>query len=683
MMNLRRYFSQSLFLLFLYIASSVNAQVIPVPLKVVKQAGTFHLDASTSLYTNLKGKEKEMLNEYLHSFPVRLKAGKMKEDVNVVKLVVTPLNWTSDKEAYMLDVMPDKIEITGNTGAGLFYGMQTLLQLAFRDEGLDMCIPCVRIEDRPRFGYRGFMLDVSRHFFPKEFVLKMLDILAYYKINIFHFHLVDTGGWRIEMNNHPNLTKMTAYRPAENLGDWRGMRNAFCLKEDANAYGGYYTKDDIREIVHYAMVRHITVIPEIDMPGHSRDVLCAYPELACDGKDYFQSNELCIGKEETFRFCESILLEIMELFPSRYIHIGGDEANRGIWNTCPSCQKRMHDEHIESVAGLQNYFTNRIEQFLNAHGKTMIGWDEILDSDVSKRAVVMSWREEVDGAGDALRRGHSVIMTPTSHCYLDYYQDIPYTQPITFGYIPLEKTYGFNPVSLGSADCSRILGVQGNLWTENVPTASHAEYMAFPRILAIAEVGWSVPERKSYPDFHKRALQAIDYLESKGFHPFPLKYEIGSRPEAKSPVQHLAIGKKVTYRQPYNTIDLMGSGATTLTDGLLGDWGLYGSRWQGYNGEMDVVIDLETIEEIHSITQSFMQVTPASIWLPARIEIEVSDDGESYIPLLAKECKINDTLKYDICSHVWEGCTKARYIRVHATRNLSWGSILCDEIIVK
>lgn len=665
------------------VTPAVKAQIIPAPLNKVESTGIFHLDVQTKVYTNLKGKEKKRMMDYLQTFPFELKEGKANDEVQVIRLLVSQLVQTSDKEAYQLKVKPDGIEITGNTGTGLFYGIQTLLQVSSPVTQTSLDIPCMEVNDRPRFGYRGFMLDVSRHFFSKEFILKMLDILAYYKINVFHFHLADTGGWRIEMDGYPNLTKMTAYRPAVDLGEWWGMRNVFCSKEEKNAYGGYYTKNEIREIVQYARVRHITVIPEIDMPGHSRDVLCAYPELACEGKNYLNSNELCIGKEETFQFCEHMLKEIMELFPSRYIHIGGDEANRNIWNTCPLCKKRMEDEHLQDVAGLQNYFTNRIEQFLNAHGRTMIGWDEILDGEIPKRAVVMSWREEVDGSGEALRRGHTVIMAPTSHCYLDYYQDTPYTQPKAFGYIPLEKTYSFEPVPCRTVDSSLIWGVQGNLWTEHIPTASHAEYMAFPRILAIAEVGWTDPKLKSYPDFHKRALQAIEYLESKGFHPFPLKNEVGPRPGAQKPIHHLAVGKKVTYLKPHNEADLKGSGEMTLTDGILGDWGSYGNRWQGFYGDMDVVIDLDSIQEIHSVQASFMQVPPASLWPPTQLDLYISKDGEHFSSLYGQTYKTNDTIRYDIFQHGWSGCAKARYIRFHATRDLSWGNIICDEVVVQ
>lgn len=687
MQNILKYFTSVLGMLVINtlfgLAPPVNAQVIPTPFHIVENSGIFHSDVHTKWYTNLEGKEKKMMAEYFQTLPFSWKEGKVEEKAGMLKFIISPLQESSDKEAYRLKVSSDGVEITGNTGAGLFYGIQTLLQLASIKGNGDMDIPCVEVTDWPRFGYRGFMLDVSRHFFPKKFILKMMDMLAYYKINVFHFHLADTGGWRIEMDRYPELTEKTAYRPAEDLGEWWGMKNIFCSKEDKNAYGGYYTKEDIREIVKYAAIRHIKVIPEIDMPGHSRDVLCAFPQLACEGKTYLNSNELCIGNEETFRFCEHVLEEIMELFPSEYIHIGGDEANRSIWNTCPLCKKRMQEENLENVAELQNYFTNRMEKFLHARGKTMIGWDEILDGEVSDRAVVMSWREEVDGSGEALRRGHPVIMAPTSHCYLDYYQDSPYTQPKAFGYISLEKTYSFEPVPEGTVHPSAVWGVQGNLWTEHISTASHAEYMAFPRLLAIAEVGWTDPRLKSYPDFYKRALHAVEYLESKGYHPFPLKNETGPRSRALVPLHHLAFGKKVTYLEPHNQDDLKGAGDGTLTDGWLGNWGSYGSRWQGFYGNMDVLIDLDSICEIHSVETSFMQVPPASLWPPSHVEIYISEDGKKFSSLYQETCKTDDRIQYDIFQYGWKGRAKARYVRFHATRDLTWGNIICDEVIIQ
>lgn len=664
--------------------NKINSQgVIPKPQSMVMESGSFKLDTQTKIYTNLKGKEKSLFYQYLQSLPCQFVEGKAKEEVNIIRLIVEPLKNTTNEEAYLLHVTPEKVEIKANSGAGLFYGLQTLFQLGGGID-IELIVPCVKIADEPRFVHRGYMLDVSRHFFSKEFVLKLLDILAYYKINVFHFHIADTGGWRIDIKKYPKLTEMTAYRPFSDLGDWWEVKNAFCTKETEGAYGGFYTQDEILEIVAYATSRHIDVIPEIDMPGHSRGVLWAYPEYACVGKDASNSNELCIGNEKIFEFCENVLTEIMRLFPSKYIHIGGDEANREIWNECPLCKKRMAEEHILDVAQWQGYFTNRIEKFLLAHGKTIIGWDEILDGDISKNAVIMSWREETDSGSDALKKGFKIIQAPTSHCYLDYYQDNPYFEPKgLLGYTPLSQTYSFEPAVDGDYDSSLVLGVQGNLWTEYVSSTEHVEYMTFPRVMAIAEVGWTNPELKSYPDFKERALNALDYLKSKkDIHPFNLRTEIGPRPESLNPVNNLAKGKIVTYLAPYN-LEFAGLKELTLTDGWLGNWNANGNRWQGFKNNMDVVIDMEQSTELHAIRGAFIQVLTGGQYLPDKVEIFLSDDNKNYRRIYNQEIKTDYAVAYDIYSFGWVGLEKARYIRFHATKPISWGDILCDEIVVK
>ncbi|MGP1436005.1 MAG: glycoside hydrolase family 20 protein [Phocaeicola sp.] len=664
--------------------SDLQAQnIIPKPNNIVMGSGQFELNSQTKLYTNLKGQEKLLMDKYLQTLPFHFTTGKAKDKANVIKLLIEPLQ-TQNQEAYQLSVTPEEVIIKGNAGAGLFYGLQTMTQLGVSHTPSTMNIPCAIVNDEPRFVHRGYMLDVSRHFFDKNFIIKMLDILSFYKINTFHWHLVDTGGWRIQIDKYPKLTELAAYRSFSDLNDWWKDHNRFCKKDSIGAYGGFYTKQDIKEIVAYATAHHINIIPEIDMPGHSRDVLWAYPELACQDKNANSSNELCIGNEKTFRFCEDVLIEIMELFPSKYIHIGGDEANRNIWKDCSLCKKRMEEEHLTEVANLQNYFTNRMEKFLAKHGRTMIGWDEILDGDVSQNAVVMSWREEVDGGGEALRKGHRVIMSPTSHCYLDYYQDCPYFEPQgLLGYIPLKKIYNFEPMPTGNFDQSLVLGVQGNLWTEHVPTTNDAEYKTFPRMQAIAEIGWTQPELKDYDNFRTRALAAMDYLkEKKSSHPFNLRTEIGPRMESLQPCTNLAKGKKVSYLAPYDS-SFAGSKEATLTDGWLGDWNGNGDRWQGFVGNMDVVIDMETPTEIQAIGASFLFVPTGGQYLPDSIEISISDDGKKYKTLKKMGVTSDYSILFHIYTFAWTGQEKARYIRYHATKPITWGDILCDEIIIK
>lgn len=516
-----------------------DAQVIPAPQNMSRNQGTFTMNAQTTWYTNLNGKEKKLMTMYMATLPFRLVEGKASDKSNALRLVVASLQ-SKHKEAYVLNVTPETVEIKANTGAGLFYGMQTLWQLSSSASTLN--VPCVEVIDEPRFDYRGFMLDVSRHFFSKEFVYKQLDLLAHYKINTFHFHLVDGGGWRIEMKKYPQLTEMTAYRPNENWSEfWNGGRE-FCSKNAPHAYGGYYTQQDIRDIVRYAAVRHITVIPEIDLPGHSNEVLLALPQLACEGHDYRTSFELCIGKEETFRFCENVLKEIMDLFPSEYIHIGGDEANRDRWNACPDCKKRMADEHIADVAELQSYFTRRIEKFVNRHGRKIIGWDEILDGPVSKSATIMAWREESGSMTKATEQGHHVVMTPRGHCYIDYLQTESSTQPrYAEGYLPLSEAYEFEPVPAGTKNPALVWGVQGNLWTEYIATDSYAEYMTYPRMMALAEVGWTKPEHKSFSDFYRRMLHAQQAMKDKGYNSYNIDDDLRKKQTETWKAKHVIL----------------------------------------------------------------------------------------------------------------------------------------------
>lgn len=384
-------------------------------------------------------------------------------------------------------------------------------------------LPVTTIKDEPRFPYRGLHLDVSRHFFNTDYVKKQIDLVATYKINRLHWHLTDGAGWRLEIPGYPRLTEFAAWRKAANLQDWGKYDHRFCEKNEEGAYGGYYTEADVREVLEYARLRHVTVIPEIEMPGHSGEVLAAYPQLSCTGKPY-TSGEVCIGNEETFKFFEDVLDEVIRLFPSRYIHIGGDEASRRHWKTCPKCQKRMKEEGLKDESELQSYMIARIEKYLNDKGREIIGWDEILDGGLAPNATVMSWRG-TEGGIAAARMGHYAIMTPESHCYLDHYQDDPETQPLAFGAcVPIGQTYSYDPApdSLGTDICKYILGVQGNVWAEYLPTYEHAEYMIYPRIIALAEVGWTPVKNKHPESFKRRINNEIRHIKAKGYNPFTL-----------------------------------------------------------------------------------------------------------------------------------------------------------------
>ena len=521
-MNIRKEYPKVC--LFLWIlgmcfhAHPILAQsVIPVPLKMEQGTGSFLLSEKTKLYTNLQGGEAELWENYLKALPVQLKEARMKDRKQMLFLLITPKTpQLPSPESYTLSVTSQRIEIRATSGAGLFYGMQTLLQLMQPASTGSYSVPSVEIEDTPRFAYRGLMLDVSRHFSTKEFIKKQIDALAYYKINRLHLHLTDAAGWRLEIKKYPLLTDFAAWRTDPTWKKWWNGGRKYLRYDEPGASGGYYTQDDIREILEYARQHYITVIPEIEMPSHSEEVLAAYPQLSCSGEPY-KNSDFCVGNEETFTFLENVLTEVMELFPSEYIHVGGDEAGKSAWKTCPKCQKRMKDEHLANVDELQSYLIHRIEKFLNNHGRRLLGWDEILQGGIAPNATVMSWRGEEGGIA-AVTSGHHAIMTPGAYCYLDSYQDAPYSQPEAIGgYLPLKKVYAYDPVpaSLTAEQAKLVYGVQGNLWVEYIPTPEHVEYMIYPRMLALAEVAWSAPERKSWSVPYPRTVSSGRFTEKR------------------------------------------------------------------------------------------------------------------------------------------------------------------------
>lgn len=660
---------------------------IPVPLKMEQGTGSFLLSEKTKLYTNLQGGEAELWENYLKALPVQLKEARMKDRKQMLFLLITPKTpQLPSPESYTLSVTSQRIEIRATSGAGLFYGMQTLLQLMQPASTGGYSVPSVEIEDTPRFAYRGLMLDVSRHFSTKEFIKKQIDALAYYKINRLHLHLTDAAGWRLEIKKYPLLTDFAAWRTDPTWKKWWNGGRKYLRYDEPGASGGYYTQDDIREILEYARQHYITVIPEIEMPSHSEEVLAAYPQLSCSGEPY-KNSDFCVGNEETFTFLENVLTEVMELFPSEYIHVGGDEAGKSAWKTCPKCQKRMKDEHLANVDELQSYLIHRIEKFLNNHGRRLLGWDEILQGGIAPNATVMSWRGEEGGIA-AVTSGHHAIMTPGAYCYLDSYQDAPYSQPEAIGgYLPLKKVYAYDPVpaSLTAEQAKLVYGVQGNLWVEYIPTPEHVEYMIYPRMLALAEVAWSAPERKSWPDFHTRALSAVADLQKKGYHPFDLSKEIGSRPESLQPVSHLALGKKVTYNSSYSP-HYPAQGNTALTDGIRGDWTYGDGSWQGFisDNRLDVTIDMEKETPIHSITAAFMQVVGAEVFLPETVIISISDDGINFTELQKQHFEVSKETPIRFTDISWQGEAKGRYVRYQAQAGSEFGGwIFTDEIIVK
>ncbi len=598
---------------------------------------------------------------------------------------------TMNPEGYTLEITPDGVHIQSATAQGSFYALQSLKQLMSMhidraENDTTWYLPCATIVDNPRFAYRGMHLDVSRHFYDVAFIKKQLDAMSRYKLNRFHWHLTDGAGWRVQIDRYPKLTDIAAWRPHADWKDfWENSNRHFCSQDTPGAYGGFYTHQEIKDVVKYAQERGITVIPEIEMPGHSEEVLAVYPQLSCSGKPYVDA-VFCAGREETFTFLQNVLSEIIELFPSEYIHIGGDEASKTAWKNCPRCQRRMKLEGLETEEQLQSYFIKRIEKFLNSKGRKLLGWDEILEGGIAPDATVMSWRG-TQGGIKALKAGHKTIMTPVEFCYFDYYQDAPASQPEAFGgYLPLEKVYAYDPLPIGLTDqqANLLLGVQGNVWTEHMPTYEHTEYMIYPRLLAMAEIGWTKPQAKDYARFKRNTLQEITYLRAQGYHPFNLATAQGSRIESRTPVASLALHAPITYAHPYEEKYKAG-GDSTLVDGQLGDWTYADNRWQGFlNHDVDVTIDLREPTMVHRISAEFLQQAGNWVWLPKKVIIAVSSDNKTFSDLveLTNEVGTSET-KLLFHSFTWQGEVQTRYIRYHALSNgINGGWLFTDEIVV-
>ena len=507
--------------------------VVPLPEHIVKGQGTFRLTSDAEVVLLFDDERLSGVTAALNKVLMPL-FGRGPRVRHADKAADHAVNVTRDEtmpaEAYRLFVTPCRIDIVAGGAQGAFYAVQTLRQLlpaaAYEaDDVRAVELPVVTIEDKPCLGYRGMMLDVGRHFFTVDEVKEALDIMALHKLNVFHWHLTDDQGWRIEIRKYPKLTEIGSVRSRTLIGcDPGGTYDENC-KFDETPYGGYYTQDEIRDVVNYAAERFITVIPEIEFPGHAVGALASYPWLGCTGEQYevrqtwdIDDRVFCIGKETTFEFIEGVLEEVLELFPSEYIHIGGDECPTVMWKKCPHCKARMKAERLKRPRRLQNYATARVEKFLNAHGRRLIGWDEILEGDVTPTATIMSWRG-AEGGIKAAKMGNHAIMAPTTHCYLDYYQTRDTAgEPLAIGgYLPVEKVYSLDPYEMLTADEQRcILGVQANLWTEYIATWPHAEYMLLPRLSALAEVGWSL-DRKDYGDYLRRVRRLAKIYDACGY----------------------------------------------------------------------------------------------------------------------------------------------------------------------
>ncbi len=595
-------------------------------------------------------------------------------------------------EAYRLSISPEQITISAAEAQGAIHGLFSLIQLRLLQPDWSK-IPCAEITDNPRFSYRGIHLDVSRNFFPVNFIKKQLDIMALYKYNTFHWHLTDGPGWRLEIKKYPELTRTAAFRTHQTWTEWGKAGRKYSREGDPNAYGGFYTQEDAREIVAYAARRGITVIPEIEIPGHSEEVLAVYPELSCSGIPYL-NGEFCIGNPKTYTFLEDVLTEVMDIFPSTYIHIGGDEANTKPWSQCEKCQKLKTEKGLKNEHELQAYLIKYIGKFLKAHGHRLLGWDEIVDGGLPADASVMSWRGMTGGI-KAILQGHDVVMTP-GETYLDAYQSDPTTQPEAIGgFLPINRVYNFEPMPdvLTTDQEKHLLGTQACLWTEYMPTTYQVEYMAWPRAIALAEVAWSSKTNRNFDDFHRR-LQAhyrllqredVNYyrpstfltvnaqphydkkqdkisFQSEQYQP-EIRYTLnGNKPTATSALYtepfytsgkteikaaifkngeqqgnatsytadyHKAIGKKVTFNTQWSD-SYPAQKEQTLTNGVRGALTYQDKQWLGYLNDFDVTIDMEEIQSIASVAVKFMHQPGPGVFLPQYVELQFSSDGKTF-----------------------------------------------------
>ena len=508
---------------------SASIAIVPRPESLTVGRGRFVINANTVIYTDAASADiarrfaASLLPATGLAIPVRVGAAPATGIVVQRSAGLTRLG----TEGYELSVTARRVSVRAKERAGVFYGFQTIRQLlppqVFREGKVDSVawtIPAVRIVDRPRFAWRGAHLDVGRHFMPKEFVKKYIDLIALQKMNTFHWHLTEDQGWRLEIRKYPRLTDVGAWRTQTIVGHQPGS-DSTTWQYDGQRHGGYYTQDDVREIVAYARDRFVNVVPEIEMPGHALAAIAAYPELGVTGQPadvgmrWGVYANILNADESTITFTQDVLTEVMALFPSRFIHIGGDEADKALWKTSPRIQDRIRELGLKDEHELQSWFIRRIDAFLTGHGRRLVGWDEILEGGLAPGATVMSWRG-TQGGIEAARSGHDVIITPTSHTYFDYYQSRNTTgEPLAIGgFLPLETVYAFDPIpaELEPEFRSRVLGAQGQLWTEYLPGPKQVEYMAFPRLTALAEVLWSPPGRRNFSDFSVRLEEFLRRL---------------------------------------------------------------------------------------------------------------------------------------------------------------------------
>lgn len=639
-------------------ASANDAKIVPQPVSYTEKSGTYHIPA--------EGPEVKVSFGRINGLPKNLPD-------------------YAKQSAYRMDISPRGVNVRAESETGAFYASQTLKQLTQDTR----TIQCCTIVDYPEFSWRGLMLDVSRYYLDKNFVRKQIDAMAALKMNTLHLHLTDDAGWRLDIPDMPGLTELTAYRLGNGWDQWREQGFRYAAKDNPIASGGYLTVDDARALVSYAAERHITIVPEIDVPAHSDPLLAAFPGLRCltpDGSPLQETHELCLGNPETYEVLSKILDEVMDIFPAEYIHIGGDEASTAGWEQCPRCQKLMKDEGIEDIALFQSYFTNRIASYVRSKGRTPLGWNEAETGMSADEIALMAWHSPDEGRGIP-KRGFKTVFSPNIRCYLDYVQDAPPTQPYPMGsYLPIDSVYAFNPLKgLSEAERANVLGVQANLWTEHIDSPTYAEYMLYPRTLAVAEIGWSGVQNSGNQENFRARAKHFCATSLTDYTCFDLDSEVGERPEYFTPIEHLAKGCTVTYTTPYSH-RFTGSGESTLTDGLLGGWSFETARWNGFNSDIDLTVDLGKKTPLSSVEATFMGNKSVWLALPENMEVYLSDDGSNWEKAGNAICQVNERdasmAYYPMRVNLDEA---ARYVRIVAKRKTHdycvW--LFVDEIIVE
>lgn len=735
------------FLTMSLLAQTNNINVIPKPQEIKILGGNFIIYPSTKILydEHTKNIAEYFLDEVdaLYGLRLEIETSSGGSGNNVIDLQLTKLEHSNSKEAYHLMITKEKILITANEPNGMFYGIQSLRQLLPTEKNLtnknELLVPAVEIKDYPRFVHRGLNLDCCRHFMEKDFVKRYVDLLAYHKMNVLHWHLTEDQAWRIEVKKYPELTEIGSFRKYD----------------DGTVYGGYYTQEDIKEVVEYAASRFITVIPEIELPGHSTAAIATYPHLSCTGGPFdvgtlwgVYKDIYCAGNEETFTFLEDVFTEVIKLFPSTYIHIGGDEAPKDRWKECPKCQQRIKDEKLADEHELQSYFVKRIEKFLNSQGRQIIGWDEILEGGLAPGATVQSWRG-TKGAIEAAKMGHDVIVSPTSHCYFDY--------PIETTDVP--KVYSFDPVppELDAEEVKHVLGTEANMWTEYAPQEV-VDHRLFPRIVALSEVAWTELKNKNYDNFNSRLQVHYDRLDELNVNyafevsPFRIQQVFdkdknvftidirnqqphldifftldGTEPTTKSfryinPFQidktsSLKIAlfrgdKKVGYtserkyaisKSQNKKVELThlyserftGGGENGLTDGVRGTSNYRDGSWQGFSmTDFEAIVDLESVIDLNKITIGFFTASSSLVVFPEYVEYFVSDDKEKFksVGKVSKEFSLRNPTWISEDFSLELSNTSGRYVKIFAKNPLTvpdWHPaaggkvwLMVDEIII-